>query len=60
MEEKTSVEPIKETKEAIETIVENLLEPKVSANETKEYERYAPPLPPLFHVVFSLWVWGWC
>jgi hypothetical protein len=46
MEEKTSVEPIKETKEAIETIVENLLEPKVSANETKEYERYAPPPPP--------------
>lgn len=40
MEEKTSVEPSKETKEAMETIVENLLEPKVSANETKEYERY--------------------
>ena len=41
-EEKQDKEPPlqKEAKEAIETIVEGLLEPKISDDETKEYERY--------------------
>jgi len=61
MEEKQAVEPTKEPKEAIETIVESLLEPKVSVDETKEYERYRP-LPPfiLRLIFFNIWVWGGC
>jgi hypothetical protein len=43
MDEKQAVEPTRETKEAIETIVENLLDPRVSVDETKEYERSHSP-----------------
>lgn len=32
----------KELKEGIQTVVANLLEPKISVDETKEYERYSP------------------
>lgn len=32
-------EPTKEVKDGMETLVENLLEPKISLDETKEYER---------------------
>lgn len=38
-EEKQEKEPTKEVKDGMETLVENLLEPKISLDETKEYER---------------------
>jgi uncharacterized protein involved in tolerance to divalent cations len=40
-EERQDKEVVKEVKDAIETTVENLLDPKVSLDETKEYERYS-------------------
>jgi hypothetical protein len=32
--------PPKENKDAIENVIQSLLEPKISSDETKEYERY--------------------
>ena len=39
--------PPKENKDAIENVIQSLLEPKISSDETKEYERY----PPQHHLV---------
>ena len=56
MDENQAVEPT-EPKEAIETIVESLLEPKVSVDEAKEYERYIPFSPFIYHLIFlNIWV----
>jgi hypothetical protein len=38
-DEKQEKEPTKEVKDGIETLVQSLLEPKISLDETKEYER---------------------
>jgi len=60
MDENQTVEP-KEPKEAIETIVESLLEPKVSIDEAKEYERSIPFSPFIYHLLFfNIWVWKEC
>jgi len=37
--------PPKENKDAIENVIQSLLEPKISSDETKEYERYSPNPP---------------
>ena len=38
-DEKQEKESTKEVKDGIETLVQSLLEPKISLDETKEYER---------------------
>ena len=38
-DEKQEKEPTKEVKDGMETLVQSLLEPKISLDETKEYER---------------------
>ena len=41
-EKQQEKEPTKEIKDGMETLVQGLLEPKISLDETREYERYYP------------------